>query len=66
MNPLQAKIVQFLREHREAGGAEIAAAVGIGESELRRELATLRHMEVVRATKKRDEVLFTLFDGLRE
>lgn len=62
LSPLQARIVEFLRERKEAGIDELAAALGIAEPELRREFAALRHMEIVKATKRGDEVLVTLFE----
>lgn len=65
LSPLQAKIVEYLRQRREARIDEVAAALGIGETELRREFAALRHMEIVKATKRGDEVLLTLFERTR-
>jgi len=65
LSPLQAKIVEYLRQRREARIDEVAAALGIGETELRREFASLRHMEIVKATKRGDEVLLTLFERTR-
>jgi late competence protein required for DNA uptake (superfamily II DNA/RNA helicase) len=65
LSPLQAKIVEYLRQRREARIDEVAAVLGIGETELRREFASLRHMEIVKATKRGDEVLLTLFERTR-
>lgn len=62
LNPLQTRIVEFLREHKEAKIDELAAALGASESELRREFAALRHMELVRGTKRGKEVFVTLFE----
>ncbi len=49
LNPLQAKILQYLKE---SGGAEFPLIVDrlqIKPTELERELAALRHMEKIRA-----------------
>lgn len=62
LSPLQARIVEFLRKHEEARIDELVAALGIAETELRREFAALRHMEIVKATKRGDQVLLTLFE----
>jgi len=65
LSPLQAKIVEFLRQRREARIDDVAAALGIGEPELRREFAALRHMEIVKATKRGADVFLTLFDPVK-
>jgi hypothetical protein len=40
---------------------EAAAHLGLSEADLRREFAPLRHMEKLRACKKDDLILLTLF-----
>lgn len=62
LSPRQQRIVQFLRERGQASLEEIAGALGISEAELKREFATLRHMEVAKAAKRGSEIVFTLFD----
>lgn len=66
LTPRQARLVQFLRERGQASAEEIAGALGMGEAELKREVATLRHMEVVKAAKRGSEIVFTLFDRAKE
>lgn len=60
--PVQQKIVEFLTQRSQATAEEIAESVGIPQEELNRQFATLRHMEIVKATKKGKMILFTLFD----
>lgn len=62
LSPLQRRIVEFLRERKEARVDELAAALGITAGDVRREFAVLRHMELVRGTKRGTEVFLTLFE----
>lgn len=62
LSPLQTRIVEYLREHKEAKVDELAAALGVSETELRREFAALRHMELVKGAKRGTEVFLTLFE----
>ncbi len=65
LNPLQTKIVEFLKEHKEATIDELAAALGASEADLRREFAALRHMELVRGAKRGTEVFLILFERVK-
>ena len=40
---------------------EAAGELGLAEEEVRREFATLRHLEILRAPKQHEQVLVALF-----
>ena len=40
---------------------EAAGELGLTEEEVRREFATLRHLEILRAQKQHEQVLIALF-----
>jgi predicted DNA-binding transcriptional regulator YafY len=61
LTPRQSKIVNYIKERREATAEEMIRNLHLTEEELRREFAALRHMEVLRATKKGDKILYILF-----
>ncbi len=61
LTPLQSKIVTYLKEKGEATAEEMIGNLDLTEEELRREFAVLRHMEVLRATKKEEKVYYLLF-----
>jgi predicted transcriptional regulator len=61
LTPQQSKIVDFIKERGEVTAEEMIKNLHLMEEELRREFAVLRHMEVLRATKKGDKILYTLF-----
>jgi hypothetical protein len=61
LTPLQLKIVNYIREKGEASAEEIVKNLNLTEEELRREFAVLRHMEILRGTKKGDKILYILF-----
>lgn len=61
LTPLQVKIVNYIRERGEATAEEMIKNLHLTEEELRREFATLRHMEILRGTKKGDKILYILF-----
>jgi len=58
----QQKILQFLKETGGAEPKEIEDKLGLTSSELRRELATLRHMEKTKGRKEGDRILICLWD----
>jgi hypothetical protein len=61
LTPLQQKLYDLVKAKGEVPILEAAAHLGLSEEDLRREFAPLRHMEKLRACKKDDAVLLTLF-----
>jgi len=61
LTPLQLNIVNYLKGKGEATIEEMMENLNLPEEALKREFAVLRHMEVLRATKKGDKILYTLF-----
>ena len=61
LTPLQLKIVNYIREKEEATAEEMIKNLDLTEEELRREFAALRHMEILRGSKKGDKILYVLF-----
>jgi hypothetical protein len=61
LTPTQQKLFDLVKERGEVPMAEVAAYLGLTEDGLRREFAPLRHMEKLRACKKDDIILLTLF-----
>jgi predicted transcriptional regulator len=58
---LQLGIVNYIKEKGEATLEEMIENLNLKEEELRREFAVLRHMEVLRATKKEGKILYVPF-----
>jgi hypothetical protein len=61
LSPRQQQLFDLVKERGEVPILEAAAHLGLTEDELRREFAPLRHMEKLRACKKDDLILLTLF-----
>jgi hypothetical protein len=61
LTPQQSKIVNYIKERGEATAEEIVKSLNLTEEELRREFAALRHMEILRGTKKEDKIVYILF-----
>jgi hypothetical protein len=61
LTPLQLKIVNYIKERGEATIEEMIKDLTLTEEELRREFAVLRHMEILKAIKKGDNIFYTLF-----
>ena len=61
LSPLQQKLDDLVKQRGEVPILEAAAQLGLTEDDLRREFAPLRHMEKLRACKKDDLILLTLF-----
>jgi len=61
LTPLQLKIVDYIRGKGEATLEEIMENLNLAEEILRREFAVLRHMEILKATKKGDKISYLLF-----
>jgi len=62
LTALQCRIVAFIKEKGEATAEEIMNSLDLTEQEFKREFATLRHMEVLRGTKKEAIIVYRLFD----
>jgi len=61
LTPLQLKIVDYIREKGETTMEEMMENLRLTEKEIRREFAVLRHMEILKATKKEDTIFYLLF-----
>jgi hypothetical protein len=61
LTPHQQKFYDLVMEKGAISIAEATQALGVTEGELRRQFAVLRHMEMLRACKKDDLILITLF-----
>lgn len=61
LTPRQQRLSDLVQERGELSFPEAAQALGLTEEELRREFATLRHMELLRACKKDRQILITRF-----
>ena len=61
LTPLQLKIVDYIRGKGEATIEEMVENLNLAEEVLRREFTVLRHMEVLRATRKDGKVVYILF-----
>ncbi|MGO8760781.1 MAG: DeoR family transcriptional regulator [Desulfobaccales bacterium] len=61
LSPRQQQLFDLVKKRGEVPILEAAALMGLSEEDLRREFAPLRHMEKLRACKKDDLVLLTLF-----
>ena len=61
LTPVQLNIVQLVKEKGGATMEEMVENLNLTEEELRREFAVLRHMEILRATKKGTKILYILF-----
>ena len=61
LTPLQTKIVDYIRGKGESTIEEMMKNLNLTEGDLRREFAVLRHMEILRATKKGDKIFYLLF-----
>jgi DNA-directed RNA polymerase subunit RPC12/RpoP len=58
---LQLNIVNYIRGKGEATIEEMVENLNLTEGELRREFAVLRHMEILKATKKGEKIFYILF-----
>ncbi len=57
----QEQLYELVRQAGEVAFPEAARRLELSETELRREFAVLRHMELLRAAKVADQVVITLF-----
>ena len=61
LTPVQMKIVDYVKGKGETTIEEMAQDLHLTEEVIRREFAVLRHMEVLRATKKDGRIFYLLF-----
>jgi len=61
LTPRQQKIYDLVKERQEIAFPEAARLLGMTEEQVRREFATLRHLELLRAHRPSQEILITLF-----
>jgi DNA-directed RNA polymerase subunit RPC12/RpoP len=61
LTPLQLRLVNYLKQKGEATLEELIKNLNLTEEELKREFAVLRHMEILRATKRGDRIHYLLF-----
>jgi hypothetical protein len=61
LTPVQMKIVDYIKGKGETTIEEMAQNLNLTEEVFRREFAVLRHMEVLRATKKDGKIVYLLF-----
>ncbi len=53
-NPAQHKIMNLLEKHGQVNAEVVLAETGLSRKELEREVATLRHMELLRGVRRDD------------
>lgn len=61
LTPRQQKFYDLVKAKEDLTFQEAARLMGLSEEELRREFATLRHLELLRAHKPHKDILITLF-----
>ena len=61
LTPLQQQLYDLVKKRGAIPIPEAAAELGLNEAGLRREFATLRHLELLRGQKQGQQVLLTLF-----
>jgi len=61
LTPLQLRLVDYLKQKKEATLTELVENLNLTEEEFRKEFAVLRHMEILRGTKRGDKIYYLLF-----
>ena len=61
LTPGQQQLYDLVKKRGMISFPEAASQLGLAEEEVRREFATLRHLELLRAHKQRQQVLIALF-----
>jgi len=61
LTPLQHQLYDLIVQEKQLTPAEAARRLEISETELRREFATLRHLELLKGAKTPDGVIITVF-----
>jgi hypothetical protein len=63
LTPLQRRIVDFVKSRGEATAGEVMESLNLTEQEFRREFVVLRHMEILKGSKKETGTVYKLFDA---
>jgi hypothetical protein len=63
LTPIQQKIYDFIAQQGASDLETICSKLSITEDEFRNAFATLRHMELCKASKQGDRVVYTLFNS---
>jgi len=61
LTPDQQRLYDLVKERGQITLADAAQQLGVSEDEVRREFATLRHLELLRGQKQRQQVFIALF-----
>jgi hypothetical protein len=61
LTPSQEKLLELVKTANEMGFPEAAQQLGLTEKQLQEDFTVLRHMELLRAAKKGDGKVITLF-----
>ncbi len=61
LTPVQKKLYELVKERGTIAFPEAARFLGLSEADVRREFATLRHLELLREHKQRQQVFIALF-----
>lgn len=61
LTPRQEQLYNLIKDNKEIPFPEAARRLNLTEEEVRHEFATLRHLELLRACKRGDLILLTLF-----
>lgn len=61
LTPDQQKLYDLVKERGMISFPEAASLMGLSEDDVRREFATLRHLELLRGHKQRQQVFIALF-----
>ncbi len=63
LTPLQKNIYELIKKNGPMGMEEICNTLSIKEEDFKNAFATLRHLELLKAFKEGDKVLYKLFDA---
>ena len=61
LTPSQQKLYELVKERGTISFLEAAKLLGVSEEDVRREFATMRHLELLREYKQRQQVFIALF-----
>jgi hypothetical protein len=61
LTPAQEKLLELVKTEKEIGFSQAAERLGVTEKDLQQDFTVLRHMEMLRAAKKENDKVITLF-----
>ena len=61
LTSVQQRLYDLVKKHGMISFPDAAGELGLSEEDVRREFATLRHLEILRAQKQHEQVLIALF-----